>query len=255
MDDAWVLHCSNAVLVVYLINLQESESPLDACTFDLNLQTSLLVKQFLHGQLERIRIMILMLNMLIAMMAKTFDRIYESAMVDFQYHFIGNLLQMVEEPAVPPILRMLGVPWMVCSTCWRWISRKRSELSENNGTASPQAVLLRNSSFHAMHKEQQQRDSGLREVMIRVDTDGKLTDHYHCVDLLYKSVTSFVSEHASDTQVQDDLWRKQMAQKLFLMDKELRETKIDTMNKLDKLTEQMDALLRSTARQAQPMTS
>lgn len=50
-------------------------------------------------------IMILMLNMLIAMMAKTFDRIYEAAMVDFQYNLIGDLLQMISEPAPPPVLR------------------------------------------------------------------------------------------------------------------------------------------------------
>ena len=37
------------------------------------------------------------------------------AMVDFQYHFIGNLLQMVSEPAVPPVLRTLCVPWMLLS--------------------------------------------------------------------------------------------------------------------------------------------
>ena len=148
--------------------------------------------------------MILMLNMLIAMMAKTFDRIYESAMVDFQYHFIGNLLQMVDEPAVPPILRTLGVPWTLCSTCWRWISQRGRELPQSGRReGTQQAVLLRNSSFHAMHQEQQQRDAGLREAMLRVDVNGKPTDEDQCIGLLYESVTSFVSEHASDTQVQD----------------------------------------------------
>ncbi|CAK9085939.1 unnamed protein product [Durusdinium trenchii] len=207
-------------------------------------------------------IMILMLNMLIAMMAKTFDRIYESAMVDFQYHFIGNLLQMVDEPAVPPILRTLGVPWTLCSTCWRWISQRGRELPQSGRReGTQQAVLLRNSSFHAMHQEQQQRDAGLREAMLRVDVNGKPTDEDQCIGLLYESVTSFVSEHASDTQVQDDLWRKQIARRLFLMDikletkvdtltKELSKTKVDTMEKLDKLTAQMDALLRR-ARPAQ----
>lgn len=47
-------------------------------------------------------VVVLMLNMLIAMMAKTFDRIYEGAMVDFQFSFVGTVIQTADEPAVPP---------------------------------------------------------------------------------------------------------------------------------------------------------
>ena len=87
-----------------------------------------------------------------------------------------------------------------------------------------------------MHREQQQRDAVSGEVKIRGDEDGRPTDHDQCIDLLYKSVTSFISEHASDTQVQDDLWKKQMAQKLFSMD-----MKVDALTtKFDRLLQQMN---------------
>ncbi|CAK8994331.1 Transient receptor potential cation channel trpm (Transient receptor potential cation channel [Durusdinium trenchii] len=191
-------------------------------------------------------IQILMLNMLIAMMAKTFDRIYESAMVDFQYQFIGSLLQMVEEPSVPPVLRTLGLPWMMCCTLWRWTKGSREQITKKIWTTQNESnseVWLRLSSFHAMHREQQQRDAVSGEVKIRGDEDGRPTDHDQCIDLLYKSVTSFISEHASDTQVQDDLWRKQMAQKICSVDMKL-ETKVDALTtKLDTLTQTLEALL------------
>ena len=201
---------------------------------------------FLRCARLNIRIQILMLNMLIAMMAKTFDRIYESAMVDFQYQFIGSLLQMVEEPSVPPVLRTLGLPWMMCCTLWRWTKGSREQITKKIWTTQNESnseVWLRLSSFHAMHREQQQRDAVSGEVKIRGDEDGRPTDHDQCIDLLYKSVTSFISEHASDTQVQDDLWRKQMAQKICSVDMKL-ETKVDALTtKLDTLTQTLEALL------------
>ena len=190
-----------------------------------------------------------MLNMLIAMMAKTFDRIYESAMVDFQYHFIGNLLQMIEEPAVPPILRTLGVPWRICSTCWWWIYQRGSKLSEKIGTTqkAQQKVKLRESSFHDMQKELQEREDKEADILKAMKLrflDKNLT-HEDCIKMLYAFVTEFISEHASDTQVQDDLWRKQMAQKLFLMDIKL-ETKVDTLRtQLDEMSKNMKSIEQS----------
>lgn len=184
-------------------------------------------------------IMILMLNMLIAMMAKTFDRIYESAMVDFQYHFIGNLLQMIEEPAVPPILRSFGVPWNICSTCWQW---KCSSGSAEKITATQKHkhhVLLRQSCFRDMKKELQEREVAAVAMKegneVKIKMDAQLSDD-ECINLLSTFVTEFISEHASDTQVQDDLWKKQMAQKLFSMD-----MKVDALTtKFDRLLQQMN---------------
>lgn len=183
--------------------------------------------------------MILMLNMLIAMMAKTFDRIYESAMVDFQYHFIGNLLQMIEEPAVPPILRSFGVPWNICSTCWQW---KCSSGSAEKITATQKHkhhVLLRQSCFRDMKKELQEREVAAVAMKegneVKIKMDAQLSDD-ECINLLSTFVTEFISEHASDTQVQDDLWKKQMAQKLFSMD-----MKVDALTtKFDRLLQQMN---------------
>lgn len=200
-------------------------------------------------------ILILMLNMLIAMMAKTFDRIYEGAMVDFQYHFIGNLLQMVSEPAVPPVLRTLCVPWMLlsilpscctrfsnflchfcgkrglcglCGTCGTKGRNGETEASEagrlwkmGSTEKSSGSVALRHSFLQMLKdpknpKDPKESDSpslDLADLAVQSrfvpDADFKL---------LSDRVEDFVVEHAADTQVQDALWRKQIARQLFVMD-------------------------------------
>ena len=152
-------------------------------------------------------ILILMLNMLIAMMSKTFDRIYEGAMVDFQYHFIGNLLQTVSEPAVPPVLRTLGVPWMMLSTLSNLFHRcrdssQKKKMEKFGSTEKDGEVALRHSVL--------QDDLSLSQSRLP-----QLADLFQ---ILSDRVEDFVEEHASDTQVQDALWRKQIARQLFMMD-------------------------------------
>lgn len=156
-------------------------------------------------------VMILMLNMLIAMMAKTFDRIYEDAMVDFQYHFIGNLLQMVSEPAVPPVLRTLGVPWMMLSTlsklsaycCGSKMEPDEKPLKMGSTEKSDTKFALR-----ASIQTENDLPPAIKTELLR-DVD---------VRLLSDRVDEFVADNAADTQVQDAFWRKQVARQLFVVD-------------------------------------
>ena len=62
---------------------------------------------------------------------------------------------------------------------------------------------------------------------------------------LYEKVDKFIEEHGSDTQVQDDLWRKQIARKLFMMDVRFQETDVKLKKTLEnqlKMDEKLDAL-------------
>mgnify|MGYP002803535339 FL=1 len=167
-------------------------------------------------------IMILMLNMLIAMMAKTFDRIYEAAMVDFQYNLIGDLLQMISEPAPPPVLRTLSVPWMILTTVTSWVCCYGSEPQEegllkvgtteksvdHHGVLAPDHDGTQSPSCHSFtdgeigENNQMQME---KEDFFRLSAD----------------VEHFLAEHASDTHVQDELWRKQIARQLFLVDSKI----------------------------------
>ena len=162
------------------------------------------------------------------------------AMVDFQYHFIGNLLQMVSEPAVPPVLRTLCVPWMLLSIllscCTRFSNcffhfcgkhglcgRGRngetgaSKASEGrlwkmgSTEKSSGSVALRHSFLQTLQPSSDVADgvSPVSQPRFVPDADFKL---------LSDRVEDFVVEHAADTQVQDALWRKQIARQLFVMD-------------------------------------
>eukprot|EP00438_Fugacium_kawagutii_P036103 Skav207191 [mRNA] locus=scaffold4046:37645:39168:+ [translate_table: standard] len=155
-------------------------------------------------------VLILMLNMLIAMMAKTFDRIYEDAMVDFQYHFIGNLLQIVSEPAVPPVLRTLGVPWMVLSTLSKLSMYFCGCQTQTDGKSWKMGSTEKSErKFSLPQSVQSANESPTSKSELLGDTD---------VKLLSDRVEEFVSDNASDTQVQDAFWRKQVARQLFTMD-------------------------------------
>eukprot|EP00438_Fugacium_kawagutii_P014921 Skav212394 [mRNA] locus=scaffold2663:10285:10836:+ [translate_table: standard] len=172
-------------------------------------------------------VLILMLNMLIAMMAKTFDRIYEDAMVDFQYHFIGNLLQMVSEPAVPPVLRTLGVPWMMLSTALKlpmYCCGSEMALDERPWKMGSTEKSDTKFALRASIQPENDLPTAIKTELLR-DRD---------VRLLSDRVEEFVTDNAADTQVQDAFWRKQVARQLFVMD-----------CKVTKLAEQME-LLTST---------
>jgi len=83
---------------------------------------------------------LLLLNMLIAMMAKTFDNVYEAAIPNFRYLFTQMVHSLKEQPPWPPPLYLLTLPYD-CYQIVKWcqlvparradLYRKRKGVTEN----------------------------------------------------------------------------------------------------------------------------
>jgi len=83
---------------------------------------------------------LLLLNMLIAMMAKTFDNVYEAAIPNFRYLFTQMVHSLKEQPPWPPPLYLLTLPYE-CYQIVKWcqlvparradLYRKRKGVTEN----------------------------------------------------------------------------------------------------------------------------
>ena len=59
---------------------------------------------------------IMLVNMLIAMMAKTFDVVWESQALNYQFVFARTVLSWADKPATPPPLLLLTVPYQAATT-------------------------------------------------------------------------------------------------------------------------------------------
>ena len=59
---------------------------------------------------------VLLLNMLIAMMAKTFDRIAEDAATNYHFMFAQLVVSYRDGPCVPPPFSLLGVPYALVTS-------------------------------------------------------------------------------------------------------------------------------------------
>ncbi|CAE7457757.1 TRPM1 [Symbiodinium natans] len=195
-------------------------------------------------------IIILMLNMLIAMMAKTFDRIFEKSMVDYQYNFAGFVLTMRHEHAVPPIARLCGLPWTLGKNIYYKTCGPRDE--EASAQSSGGHAKLRET-FFKESKESQEAGPGaggttviptnleaqpaaeVQDVQFQsvveqppasssqasqepVTAQSKSVDTYELSVQLQKLVEKFLEEHDSDAAFQDEQFRRQVAQKLWKLD-------------------------------------
>ena len=58
----------------------------------------------------------MLVNMLIAMMAKTFDVVWESQAQSYQFVFARTVLSWADKPATPPPLLLLTVPYQAATT-------------------------------------------------------------------------------------------------------------------------------------------
>jgi len=193
-------------------------------------------------------IVILMLNMLIAMMAKTFDRIFEKSMVDYQYNFAGFVLQMRQEHDVPPVLRLFSLPWTLgkniyLQTCGRekedktrGTSVKRYNLRESFFKDSAEAVKDReatpgqssavinptnlNAGLEAPLTDIVSPAEGTLEPgpSIQAPSQNKTMETYELSVHMSKLVEKFLEEHDSDAAFQDEQFRRQVAQKLWKLD-------------------------------------
>ena len=62
---------------------------------------------------------VLLLNMLIAMMAKTFDKVWEAQAQNYQYIFSLTVVEWEEKPVAPTPLTLLEVPYRLLRYCFR----------------------------------------------------------------------------------------------------------------------------------------
>merc|ERR1740117_768121 len=64
---------------------------------------------------------VLLLNMLIAMMAKTFDNISEASATNYLFLFAQRTLGLRNEAPTPPPLNALGLPCEAICRLWAWL--------------------------------------------------------------------------------------------------------------------------------------
>jgi len=69
---------------------------------------------------------VLLLNMLIAMMAKTFDNISEASATNYLFLFAQRTLALQNEPPTPPPLNALGLPCQAMFLLWDWLRTESS---------------------------------------------------------------------------------------------------------------------------------
>jgi len=73
---------------------------------------------------------LLMLNMLIAMMAKTFDNVWEAAVPNFRYLFTQMVHSLKEQPPAPPPLYLLTLPYE-CVQIIKWCRDQQKGVSKD----------------------------------------------------------------------------------------------------------------------------
>ena len=56
---------------------------------------------------------VLLFNMLIAMMAKTFDHVWEQQELNYQFMLAQTVLTWRAQPTTPPPLNLLAIPYIV----------------------------------------------------------------------------------------------------------------------------------------------
>eukprot|EP00326_Haptolina_ericina_P000384 CAMPEP_0181223756 /NCGR_PEP_ID=MMETSP1096-20121128/30727_1 /TAXON_ID=156174 ORGANISM="Chrysochromulina ericina, Strain CCMP281" /NCGR_SAMPLE_ID=MMETSP1096 /ASSEMBLY_ACC=CAM_ASM_000453 /LENGTH=579 /DNA_ID=CAMNT_0023316721 /DNA_START=1 /DNA_END=1740 /DNA_ORIENTATION=+ len=126
---------------------------------------------------------ILLINMLIAMLAKTFDTIHETQAQSWQLLFAQLASKWQKEPAEPPPLNLLGAPFFVLYNIYRRAFPDGKQYSRHFGyDVDPSSFL------------------GWRS---RFSTQNALSDH----------IDTYVQNHLGDL-VPEDRWRLDLSQKL-----------------------------------------
>lgn len=154
---------------------------------------------------------LLMVNMLIAMMAKTFDNVAEAQEVNFMFLFAQTVAEWRKQSRSPPTVILLSLPWRALY-----------------------ALLCRLCRLH--------------ERVAIDDTDetyvlGGGWEEAHPKDELGETVAEYISGHADDVPA-EDRWRTLFARKLTVHFEELRRQGEEANEKLD---DRIDDIERSMA--------
>ena len=167
---------------------------------------------------EMVVVVILMVNMLIALMAKTFDNVWEALGVNSQYLFAQLVLSWNSQVAVPPPLLLLTIPYELlellrtlgyCVTC--------------RGASDGYRRLDRSS--HAVHLGSDAKSFEAIQNTLQGVNSWQYWKARHKEEDLADSAAVWI-ENREDDNVQEDRWRTKMMQRQAQLVRQL-ETRID----------------------------
>ena len=134
---------------------------------------------------------LLLVNMLIAMMAKTFDNVWEAQEVNYMYLFACTVAEWQLQPLVPPPLNLLTLPYDTYMACSRRVRR--------GSNASPEETA-----------------AGLGGNIVEPWGSSlclKLLRAQHGAESLAEEVANSMEAHEDDI-AHEERWRSKLAQKL-----------------------------------------
>jgi len=161
--------------------------------------------------LFQILVSLLMVNMLIAMMAKTFDNVAEAQEVNFMFLFAQTAAEWRKQSRAPPTLNLLSLPWRALSAALGRLCGLHERLKVDDVDED----------YHTGHSWKEE----------------------HPKDSLGEAVTDYMSGHADDVP-QEDRWRTLFSRKLTVHFEELRRQGEEANEKLD---DRIDDIERSMA--------
>jgi hypothetical protein len=139
---------------------------------------------------------LLLLNMLIAMMAKTFDIVYESSTMHYVFLLLQLILSASEQPTAPPPLYLLSLPYEGYRVC-RW--------------ALGYCTKAKQGGYEELKEEK--RRSEVKELT--EETEGKVA----------AAIAEYVQMHQND-EAHEERWRTMMKKDMALF-------KLEVMKRMD----------------------
>ena len=176
---------------------------------------------FLYSYVFFILCTVLLLNMLIAMMAKTFDNVWEANVVNHQMLFAMNVHFQSDRPPEPPPFNIVRVPWYVLQLILRLIGFWLPDgwaisriLSRLDGEIELGFEFSRN--VDATDSVARNLDPKTNDY-VGLDVAGHCTfrSWRRSVELptLIQSITAHVTEH-EDESTQQERWRSKMLKRI-----------------------------------------
>lgn len=159
--------------------------------------------------IQQMVVALLLINMLIAMMGKSFDIIYEAQSVNSLYLFSQTVAKWREKSIAPPPLNLLSLPYVLgrgllwCCAHWRADTTRKLTVAEKSG-GSPCATIWK-------------RYKSLNDP-----------------EAVGRNIASFISLHENDVAL-EELWRTKMQKKLGEMHRDLKHTTESFDERLDQL--------------------
>ena len=176
---------------------------------------------FVLGFMREVLVGLLLLNMLIAMMAKTFDNVYEASDVNYMKLKAAITLSATENVRAPPPLYLLSLPyeiWLILRGTYKaMIARCRCTSRKNPRKVAPDsladegdAVVDVSSFVSALNRRGDTSDSAafVKELIVAVLASGRLdtTD-------LARHITMYISDRQDDI-AEESRWRTKLSKKM-----------------------------------------